>query len=65
MLTRSASEVLLGLARLARALDQQRVLTARRTERQLVEGEDLAAGLEDAGACRLREAQRGDLEGKR
>merc|ERR1719389_596437 len=57
---RGLAEELLRQPRLGRAPEQHRALAERRLERQLVEGEALAAGLDDAGARRLGEAQRAD-----
>mmetsp|Transcript_81386 Transcript_81386/g.256642 ORF Transcript_81386/g.256642 Transcript_81386/m.256642 type:complete len:232 (+) Transcript_81386:64-759(+) len=51
------AEVLLGLAGLHRAAQEHRALSKRRAERKLVEGEALAAGVDDAGTCSLGEVE--------
>jgi hypothetical protein len=54
---RRRSEVSVGLARVTRARQKNAALALGRAERQLVEGQDLTAGLEDAGARSLGDAQ--------
>lgn len=59
--TRSLAKVLAGLARLALALHQDRVLAGGGTQRQLVEGQHLAAVLHDALTGLVGDAQGADL----
>merc|ERR1719379_2325103 len=56
--TRRLAHVLLRRARLLRAAEKHRALTKRRLERELVEGEALAAGLHDASTGSLGELER-------
>lgn len=56
------AEVLDGLAGVPLAAEQDGVRTGGRTQGELVEGEDLAAGLEDALPGRGGEAEGGDRE---
>merc|ERR1719183_1209021 len=58
----AAGEVLLRLARLARALEQPGVGARRVLERELVEREARAAGLEDPGPGGLGELERADVQ---
>jgi hypothetical protein len=60
VLVRAHAEVLVGLARGALAADEDRVGAGRGAEGELVEGEGLAAGGDDALAGRAREAEGGD-----
>ena len=67
MLVGAHAEVLDGLPGVALAPEQDGVGASRRTERELVEGDGLTAGLEDALLGRLGEAegrngQLGDLD---
>merc|ERR1719213_1084446 len=57
---RGLAEVLLREPGLGRAAEQHRALAERRAEGELIEGEALAASLDDARAHRLREAERAD-----
>lgn len=59
---RRAAEVALGLPGLDGAAEQDGALAERRPERQLVEGEALAAGLGDAGARGLLGRHMGTYE---
>jgi hypothetical protein len=54
--------VLLGLAGLARSLEEDRVLASRGPEGKLVKGEDLATSLEDSGTGTLGDAKGADRE---
>ena len=57
---RAKTEVLHGLARVLRATEEDGVGASRGTEGELVEGEALTAGLNDAGACGGGEAESAD-----
>ena len=63
VLERAHSEVLDRLTRVLLAAEKDGVCARRRAERELVEGENLAAGVEDAllGAAREAEGSDGEL----
>ena len=62
MLVGAHAKVLDGLARVALAAEEDGVRTGRSTHRELVQGQDLAASLEDALLSRRGEAQGGNRQ---